>query len=822
MGAFFLWTFYAPDYVKGIGFTLLGAGLLWWGGVGVEVAPMPPRAWLWLTPAVLLPAVVPGPAWVGPLALLAGAVSLRAKTNARNATLAVILLSFGTFFSVFALLNPGLIWLYSRLRSLGMMAGIFADALMALGIPSAHEAHSIFVQGPWKPEEFTVTLEKTGLYFLAPLFLAIACHAVLCWRRKVLGRLTGYALVIGVYAFLRFLAACMVYPLVPTLGWFWNPWTTFASFLPMVFWLARAPVFETALDLRALATVPEGVTRRRMAWTALGVGLALTTGVVCSFFEDPGKVRDGVVLIDEKHSQWERTTRPYDTQWYGEESGYNYYCLFEFLSHYFPIERNFEPLTSERLRHCRILILKTPTSSYAPEEILAIEEFVKNGGGLWLIGDHTNVFGTSSYLNPVAERFGMHFNYDGTYDLSTHGLSLYRAPRLLPHPVVQGLPGFLFATSCTLDLPWTGRAIIQGYDLRRVRLDYGTKHFFNSRVDDANVDFGYFTQLGAVKWGRGRVLAFTDSTVFSNFYVFLSGKRELLLGCMEWLNRENRWTMGLFVFGALSLGLSGLAIWRGTYRGRRCYPMILGVGLVSLGIGLPMVQVLNQRAYPGLIPQRSYVRVCFEREYSDYDLPIDRLNIQPDRDYHTFFVWAQRVGHVPQVVSTLQEALKAGDYVVLIRPRMRLTASDEAAVRRYVERGGGLILLDSMHNVQSGGQKLLSMFNAGFDSGQPTLTIPRNQAGEPIAGYRLTRFLRGGETIVGDDRQRGIVSRISFGRGVVLAASDAELFSSQAMGTVNQLPDERQKRLYALVYWMFRQAEDQSKEKAETRPDSLR
>ena len=55
------------------------------------------------------------------------------------------------------------------------------------------------------------------------------------------------------------------------------------------------------------------------------------------------------------------------------------------------------------------------------------------------------------------------------------------------------------------------------------------------------MEFGVFLQMIGRAVGRGRVLGFTDSTVFSNFAAFHPGKAELFLASVEWLMRENRW-----------------------------------------------------------------------------------------------------------------------------------------------------------------------------------------------------------------------------------------------------------------------------------------
>ena len=167
-------------------------------------------------------------------------------------------------------------------------------------------------------------------------------------------------------------------------------------------------------------------------------------------FQDPGKEKQGRVLLDEKHSGWEKSTRKMDTEWYGNESGYNFYWMAEFINHHFPLTRNFEEITPALLSRYDILIIKNATAPFAEAEIAAIREFVRNGGGLYLMSEHTNVFGNSTYINPLAEAFGFSFRYDVLFDIEHKFEQLYYPPRLLPHPVVQHLPYFCFKVSCSI------------------------------------------------------------------------------------------------------------------------------------------------------------------------------------------------------------------------------------------------------------------------------------------------------------------------------------------------------------------------------------
>jgi hypothetical protein len=112
---------------------------------------------------------------------------------------------------------------------------------------------------------------------------------------------------------------------------------------------------------------------------------------------------------------------------------------------------------------------------------------------------------------------------------------------LAGHPSVQHVGVMDFATSCSLDVRGSsGRAAIRSTGLKNKTAEYHVENFYPVPSDSAKMRYGAFVQLWSTCYGRGRVMAFTDSTIFSNFCTFEPGKAELMLGMLEWLNYRDR------------------------------------------------------------------------------------------------------------------------------------------------------------------------------------------------------------------------------------------------------------------------------------------
>ncbi|MBU0753510.1 MAG: GldG family protein, partial [Planctomycetes bacterium] len=410
---------------------------------------------------------------------------------------------------------------------------------------------------------------------------------------------------------------------------------------------------------------------------------------------DPGRVGSGRVLIDENHSDWEWTDVPMDTHTYTEQTTYNYYGLARFLRGYYEVDINREALSKDRLAGVDVLVVKTPTEAYSPEEIACIDGFVEQGGGLFLVGDHTNVYGSSYFLNALAKRFGMEFVYDATYDLQSGGLSLYQPPRMARHAAVAQLPPFLFATSCSLKgAPWT-RPVQVGDGLLTLPTDY-SKHGFFADEDWSRLfyPFGVFNQTLSVSHGSGRVLAFSDSTVWSNFFMFVPGKPELLLGFIDWLNRRPfvPWLPELALIVAILCLAWAMKRTMRTGFGR-ALPDLVIPALLTTAAAVPLLGVWIAWTHPLPQEKRDLPEVVFYDRSADFFLPA--LNLIPDRSpsYLTFFNLVQRVGLFPRVNHDLDQSLSQCELLVLLRRWETLNDEELDKIEQYLLSGGRVLLL---------------------------------------------------------------------------------------------------------------------------------
>ncbi len=532
---------------------------------------------------------------------------------------------------------------------------------------------------------------------------------------------------------------------------------------------------------------------------------AATLALTCyAGLTDPGSKSEGRILVDEYHSDWEWTEQEFDTKWYGIKSGYNYYNLFEYLDYFYSADRGNSVFTEDLLSGYDVLIIKTPTVRFTEEEIEAIVDFVERGGGLYLIGDHTNVFGTSTYLNEISERLGFRFRYDSTYDLKTGSLTVFEPSRILPHVVVQNTPIFMFATSCTIEGGPLCRPVQNGYRLRTVAADYSQASFFPEKKEHKDYGFGLFTQTICAKRGRGRIAGFSDSTVFSNFFMFVPGKPELLLGTVEWLSRSNRvplMELALIVGFAILILASLVLAWRIDPAPRALIAM--ASILLALPISLWAVREVNAWSYPLPQPHTDFTKVSFEARHSFFFVPIVSLTSSSENDFQTFYVWTQRLGLVPNVARSVEEATDNGDLVVFIDPRVHFKPDEGGRIEAFVRDGGSVLLLDDRRNPYSTSNQLLSRFGMEVDTARVAIGV-EDSASADIYLFDEAGSVKGGTPLVATSGGDAIVSYVEMGEGMVMACMNSHIFELRSMGATGAVPDSRQTRIYELEFEMLR------------------
>ena len=598
---------------------------------------------------------------------------------------------------------------------------------------------------------------------------------------------------------------------------------------------------------------------RRYLLGLAAIGLAVAVAAFLFHWDPVGRAKGGRVMFVERHSEWEPTTRPYDTESYGEDPSYSYSGIYKYCGQFYQMSQLLEEsaIDDRTLAGCDVLVVKTPTARYSRDEVTAIERFVEAGGGLLLVGEHTNVMNTSTYLNDVARPFGFKFRHDLLFCIGSPYVQ-WVVPATVPHPAVQHVPPMHYAVSCSIDPGISiGRAVVRNTGLWNLPPDYNSENFFPQAEYRADMRYGAFIQLWATRHGRGRVAAFTDSTIFSNFSTFEPGKPELMLGMLQWLNHRSMWDNGwarlllfaLMVATVIGLAVGGTVLCRSrssladrtltrsaseesTGRPRLRFGLVwprlrfglvwfragsgkvgsesnawlplLAVGTCGWTLGAMAVLGLQHWAMPPLEVHTPMKRVVLDRTVSQVPLSRGGFTDDDGLGYGLVEQWIPRLGYY----TTRQSgpAAFSGDLLVVIAPTRSVSREFRQQLAEYVADGGKLLVFDSPDVEGTTSGSLLWPFGMEIDHRAPAKGELRLEDGWPAIELGAVCEVRGGEPFmwVGETP---VASRSRFGNGSVTAIGFGSLMNDSNMGYHWMAePGEFEQTIFDLLFMLIRSA----------------
>jgi len=530
-------------------------------------------------------------------------------------------------------------------------------------------------------------------------------------------------------------------------------------------------------------------------------------------WEPVGARMAGRVMIVERHAPWSPSDRPYDTESFGGGTdegsfSYAYSVAYDYLSQYYDMSRlnESDAIDDRTLAGCDVLVIKMPGARYAPEEIQAVLNFVNNGGGLLLIGDHTDLDLTSAHMNDITRSFGFTFRDDVIYSTQPSPNKQYYTAPLAPHPAIQHVPAFDFAVSCSIDPGFSrGRAVVAPAGLWSMPANYHYGNFMPEAQHVPGMRFGTFVQAWATRAGRGRVIAWGDSTIFSNFCIVQPGKFPVLLNLVEWLNHDGGagvwwlWTLlGLAaVVNGVRLVLEDGSAWLVLLAATAC-----GWTLGTTATAAIMVRALP---LPAPVAGRRLPLVVVDRTTSHVPLANADENDDPSGGgFGLLEQWIPRLGYM--TVRAEGDDVFQGDAIVMLYPNVPASEAFCRQLVDYVNCGGRLLVIDAgMNDVASTSNQILRPFGLSLDYSQPwggELVLkepwPRNHVDHAWE-------VLGGKSFATLNGERTVCATVEYGQGLVMVVSFGNMFTDRNMGMLwSHDPTAAERTRYDVLFAILR------------------
>jgi hypothetical protein len=194
-----------------------------------------------------------------------------------------------------------------------------------------------------------------------------------------------------------------------------------------------------------------------------------------------------------------------------------------------------DSLTPSALCGQSLVVFVNPTRRPSLDEEQALAEYVKAGGGLLVLGDHTDIGGSRRPLNGILGFTSIRFNFDSAIPIRQ---GWFACLEMRAHPVTVGLKDAVdtqLGVGASLEIsPPAFPIIIGAYGYSDVG-DYhnaGRGAFMGNCRHEEGETPGDLVLVAGEEVGKGRVLVFGDTSPFQNGALFLS--RRFVSDALNW------------------------------------------------------------------------------------------------------------------------------------------------------------------------------------------------------------------------------------------------------------------------------------------------
>ena len=305
-------------------------------------------------------------------------------------------------------------------------------------------------------------------------------------------------------------------------------------------------------------------------------------------------------VFDESHGKWETTTASFQPDDFGRASNYTYSLLSNYAEGLTGETAIFEDEDANLPGTESVFVLKMPTKQLGKRFTDRLELWVKKGGRLLVVADHTDLYDTAQNLNPLLSRIGFRIGSNAVYDQEgmpdnpTTSVSMAAFGRI----DANGNP-LPWQTGASLTALPAGALVLTSYGPSFSEPgNYSRQNRFGPFAPRPSLRFGEHSSVIAVSFGKGAVAVVLDSTPWSNFSLFKEEYRHLFRGVIHALSMPE--TIRLAGWGGLAMLLTALLCT--LIKGR--FPLIV-TGLV-LGVVLGSSARIGATSFEIPIEGRDY------------------------------------------------------------------------------------------------------------------------------------------------------------------------------------------------------------------------
>ena len=391
-------------------------------------------------------------------------------------------------------------------------------------------------------------------------------------------------------------------------------------------------------------------------------------------------------------------------------------------------------LSPEDISGADLLVLLFPDESWADGQLERIWDFVREGGSLLVMGEHTTLDNKgSNRFNEVLEPTGIHVEFDSATFAVGGWLQSYQA---IAHPATIGVPDernqFGVVIGASLETGQSARPILVGQWGWSDLGDQGSSRaMMGNGQYDPGEKLGDLILAAEQPLGKGRVIAFGDTSSLTNginvsSYVFTSRLFGYLASDTRNAHSVGRQLSGIFI----CILLTALLVWNpGQWKTIIVILCFSGSLIVSNKISRRAGEIFPDGSYK--TPNNlAYVDSSHLEAYSPESW-------RPDGIGGLMLTLMRNDYLALSLAEFTAERIKKADLLISVAPSRSFSGKEQELVRDFVTNGGTFIIMVGLDRAEPS-RSLLSRF--GFTIGTPEPDLP-----EPAAmGHFKSPYLSSG------------------------------------------------------------------------------
>lgn len=368
-------------------------------------------------------------------------------------------------------------------------------------------------------------------------------------------------------------------------------------------------------------------------------------------------------------------------------------------------------LSPASLSRSDVLVMINLNQPLKREELMAVWGFVRSGGGLLILGDHTNLAGLMVNFNKVLEIVNIRFKFDSAMPTRYTWDSLMDER---PHPVSGHF------TTETSRSWWVGASVECSPPAEPVvvgKYCYSDWGYKNNQKNAylGNRKFDYYEPLNDQvlaaysRYGKGRVMVCGDTSSFHNTTFMIT--HPFVVNTFKFLG-DGRAARGVWFNRSLLIALTFLCVFCGLILFREGGGLMLPVSFTAV-ITIALIATIYGSGYkkPDTLPYEKLKIASIDYSHNGR---FDLMSWEDD-SIGGFRNNLIRNGFFPTLLRKFdRERLFQAKLFITIAPAQRYSSGEVALLREFVKKGGRLVMAVGWEEMEAS-LPLLESFGLGID-----------------------------------------------------------------------------------------------------------